>query len=203
MKAPFQLPRTLKGADGLRYINLPGVTYPDSVLHGAGQPGSSRSNPLRSVPEGYVSSETAAERLKIAVRSARALLSRHKVHRLIVHEPGKCACAYWNEEGLADVLSRRAPAVTEVPIKFCSSTEACFILSVARSSLYRYVQQGLLTEHRVRMTSKTGTRCETYFLRKSVRHLATKRFESLTRVADQRRENLTTRWHEYQQRKAR
>lgn len=202
VKHPFRLPRTLKGADGHRYINLPGVTYPDSVLKGTGQPGVSRTNPLRSVPHGYVSSETAAGHLKIAVRSARALLSRHKVHRLFVHEPGKHACVYWNEEELNEVISRRAPAVSEVPAKFCSSAEACCILSVARSSLYRYVQQGLLTEHRVRMTGKTGTRCETFYLRKSVRCLAAKRFESISRTADQRKQNLTTRWLEYQKRNA-
>ncbi len=200
MNSPFKLPRTLKGADGLRYINMPGVTYPDSVLKGPGEPGSSRTNPLREPPEGYVSSDTAARRLEIAVRSARALLTRHKVHRVIVHEPGKHACAYWCEKGLNEVISQRAPVVPCPRGKYCSALEACLILSVARSSLSRYAQRGLLDEYRVRLAGASGTHCETFFIRKSVRHLANKIFTTRARMEEQRRKNIAKRWQEYQER---
>lgn len=70
-----KLPRERADVRALRYLNYPGVYYPEAVLRGPGIPGSTRSNPLREVPKGYVSTAVAAQMLEVSERSARALLS--------------------------------------------------------------------------------------------------------------------------------
>lgn len=196
-----RIPRELVGAGGLRYINMPGVIYPEAVLRGPGKPGSTRSNPLREVPPGYVSSAEAAKRLEVSERSARAMLSRRKVPRVMVREPGKTVRAYWDECALEVLITERAPLVQSMPDKFCNSYEACCLLSVARSSLTRYVKSGLLREVRVRMSSKSGVRIESYFVRTAVRRLAAHRELLHRRLERTRRSRLERQWELFQQRR--
>ena len=192
---PLRLPRTLLGAGGIRFINLPGVTYPDAVLNGGPEPGSSSAHPLPAPPPGCVSSAEAAAILGVAPRSARAMLTRRKARRFMVRQPGsRSVCAYWLIKDVVQARDTRAPFVEKVPEKLCGSLEACCILLVARSSLYRYVKQGLLHERRVRRRNATGTRIESYFLRSEVRRLAAQRHAALRRLEQTRHEHLRKLW---------
>lgn len=196
-----KLPREHADARALRYLNYPGVYYPEAVLRGPGIPGSTRSNPLREVPKGYVSTAVAAQMLEVSERSARALLSRHKVTRVMVREPGKGVRAYWDECELQGVMAERLPLVESMTDNFCNSYEACCLLSVARSTLSRYVKNGLLRESRVRMASESGVRVESYFVRTAVRRLAMRRELILRRLERLRRNRLTQMWESYQKRR--
>ncbi len=193
--------RIQQGSGGLKYINMPGVKYPEKVLKGPGKPGSTRSNPLREVPPGYVSSVRAAEMLKVSVRSARAMLSRHKVPRVMVREPRQPVRAYWEEQALEILVAERAPLVEDMPDRFCSAHEACCLLSVARSSLTRYVKCNLLREVRVRMASENGVRIESYFERAAVRRMAVQREILRRRVEQIRRGRLARQWEYYLKRR--
>lgn len=125
------------------------------------------------------------------------MLSRRKTRRLLVREPGGALRAYWDIKAVLDVREHRAPLVADVPEKMCSSIEACCILMVARSSLYRYVKQGILREFRVRRHAHGGVRVESYFLRNEVRKLAAQRNAMRLRVAESRRTRLLRQWQQF------
>ena len=168
---PLQLPRTLRGAGGIRLINMPGVRYPDEVLQGPSGTGASRTSPLRKAPPGFISSQNAAELLGITPRSARAMLARRNTRRVMVREPGKAACVYWERLKVQELLETRCPLVRNLPARFCDSAEACYILMIARSTLHRYVKQGALKEYQVRRAFAGGVHREAYYLRAEVRKL--------------------------------
>lgn len=199
---PLQLPRTLRGAGGIRLINMPGVRYPDEVLQGPSGTGASRTCPLRKAPPGFISSQNAAELLGITPRSARAMLARRNTRRVMVREPGKAACVYWERLKVQELLETRCPLVRNLPARFCDSAEACYILMIARSTLHRYVKQGALKEYQVRRAFAGGVHREAYYLRAEVRKLAAMRNAARARTETARRERISRLWEEHVSRKS-
>lgn len=172
---PGTLPRTLRGVGGIRLINMPGVTYPESVLQGRKGAERSSGKPHAKPPEWGISTREAAALLGVSSRSARVMLNRQKADFRLVAQKGKCACLYWDRRVVDRMLAKRMPLVTHIPEKLCTAREACVILLVARSTLSRYVRQKQLREFRLRHATSSGVRLLSYFLRAEVRHLAAKR----------------------------
>lgn len=189
------LPRTLRGVGGIRLIDMPGVTYPESVLSGRRGTDSTSGKPHARPPDWGVSTREAASMLGISSRATRALLTRHKSECCLVSRPGRCACMYWDRRVVERVLSRRLPLVSKPPEKLCSSSEACYILVVSRSSLSRYVKQGLLREFRVRIATPTGIRVMACYKRSEVKSLAARKAAARVRMESARRELLRQNWN--------
>lgn len=192
---PPSLPRTLKGVGGIRLIDMPGVKYPESVIRGRKGVDTRSGKPHSEAPKWGICSRDAALLLGVSVRSARAMLNRQKSKFRLVTQAGSCACMYWDKRVVARMLARRMPLVRRVPEKLCTAKEACYILLVARSSLSRYVKNGLLKEYPVRLVTPSGVRSMSYFLRADVRKLAAKRNAVRLRAEQTRRERLERAWN--------
>ena len=126
-------------------------------------------------PKGWVSSREVAERLQVSSRAARAWMSRNGVRGVLAKEPGAGVMSYWEPVALRRALRKRGVLEVGIPAGWCCSYEACCILGVARSSLCRYVEQGLLESRKVRVKSSTGARVVSIFCRAHVRGLLKKR----------------------------
>ena len=133
--------------------------------------------------------------LGISIRATRALLNRLNSEYRLVACPGGGACMYWDRRVVERELDNRIPLVRKQPEKLCSASEACYILLVARSSLSRYVQRGLLKEHRIRLATPTGVRVLSCFLRSEVRNLAARKEAARAREEEVRRERLKRNWN--------
>ena len=192
---PRSLPRTLRGVGGARLIDMPGVKYPESVLNGRKGVDKHSGKPHTRPPEWGISTRDAAELLGISPRATRALMNRHKSEYRLVSRPGGNACMYWERRVVERVLAKRLPMVSKEPARLCSSTEACYILAVARSTLTRYVRQKLLKEYKVRHATPTGVRVLSCFLRSEVRSLAARRNAARARAENVRREHLKRMWN--------
>ena len=196
MMRPATLPRTLRGVGGIRLIDMPGVKYPENVLHGRKGADSLSGKPYTKPPEWGISSHEAAEMLGVSVRSARALLNRKNTPHRLVERPGKCACMYWDKRVVYRMLAKRMPLVQKIPEKMCSAREACYILAIVRSTLSRYVKQGFLKEYQFRHITPTGVRILSYFLRAEVRKLVARRNAARARAESIKREYLQSLWEE-------
>lgn len=194
MLGPRSLPRTLRGVGGVRLIDMPGVKYPDSMLHGPKGSDARSGKPHARPPDWGISTREASELLGITVRATRALLTRHKSDCQLVARPGRCACMYWERKLVDRILAKRMPMVSKVPEKLCSAHEACYILLIGRSSLSRYVKRGLLQEYRFRLATATGVRLLSYYLRSDVRKLAARRNAARMRAEAYKKERLERRW---------
>ena len=196
MLSPRLLPRTLRGVGGIRLIDMPGIRYPDAVLHGPkgsdGVNGRAHTEP----PRWGVSSRQAAEMLGVSPRTARALLNHNKARFQLVAQKGTSACLYWDRRVVQRLVAKRLPLVKKIPDKLCSSREACYILMIARSTLLRYVKMKLLKEYTIRHVTATGVRCVSYYLRADVRKLAAKRNAARVRAEEARRERMHRWWQE-------
>lgn len=195
MLGPRSLPRTLRGAGGIRLIDMPGVIYPENVLHGPKGADALSGKAHAQPPKWGMSSRQAADALGVSVRSARALLTRHKARYQLVEQAGHAACLYWEKRVVNRLLAKRSPMVHKVPEKLCSASEACCILLVSRSTLFRYVKQGVLQEYKIRHATRNGVRQLSYYLRADVRKLAARRNAARARASTLQHDRLQKIWN--------
>lgn len=188
------IPRTLRGVGGVRLINMPGVKYPDAVVYGRKGADVRSGKPYEKAPEWGISTREAAGMLGISARAARALLNRHQVAYQLVARPGSSACLYWDRNLVQQMTARRMPMVSKVPDKLCSAHEACYLLMVVRSSLSRYVKQGLIKEYRLRLATSGGVRVLSYYLRAEIRKLAARKNAARLRSEGIQRDQLRRLW---------
>lgn len=192
---PHSLPRTLQGVGGARLIDMPGVRYPEAMLH-ARRGSDENSGKAYALPPAWgMSSRQAADALGLSVRTARALLNRHKARYRLVFQQGRPACLYWEKSVVKRLLASRMPLVRKIPAKLCSAAEACCILMVARSTLFRYVKQGVLQEYKIRYATKSGVRLLSHYLRADVRRLAARRNAVRVRASSLQMERLKKVWN--------
>ncbi|MBR3903510.1 MAG: hypothetical protein IKJ29_07635 [Akkermansia sp.] len=175
---------------------MPGVIYPEEVLHGPRGAVTGSGKAHDKIPRWGVTSRQAAEMLGVTVRSARAILSRSNSKCQLVALPGEVACMYWDRRAVARLVAKRLPLVRKVPEKLCPAREACYILLISRSTLYRYVRRGLLKEYRMRHATETGVRVVTYYLRAEVRKLSARKNAIRARVEGLHKNRLQSEWQE-------
>ncbi len=166
------LPRTLRGVGGHFYIDHPGLTYPDAVLHAAEGMNRQTGKPYESAPSGCISSEEAAKILKISTKSARIQLHRLNTKYCMVREDGRRLQVYWYREAVEKLSKTRATEWKRIPVTMIDANEAMELLGVQRSSVFRYVQQGKLHEHRHRVKTRRGLRTKLFYDKDEVLRLA-------------------------------
>lgn len=194
MVGPGLLPRTLRGVGGIRLIDMPGVIYPESMIRGQKGTDTASGKPHATPPPWGISSRQAAAQLGVSVRSARAILNKHKARYHLVAQRGSPACMYWDKRVVARLVAKRMPLVRKIPEKLCPASEACVILVVARSTLARYVQMKLIKEYKLRHVTPTGVRVVSYYLRAEVRKLAARRRAAQARAEQARLARLQQHW---------
>ncbi len=194
MVGPRLLPRTLRGVGGIRLIDMPGVIYPESVIKGQKGTDIASGKPHAMPPPWGISSRQAAEQLGVSVRSARAILNKHKARYQLVAQRGTPACMFWDKRVVSRLVAKRMPLVRKIPEKLCPASEACLILLVARSTLVRYVQMNLIKEYKLRHVTPTGVRVVSYYLRADVRKLAARKRAARVRAEQARMQRLQQRW---------
>lgn len=184
MVRPNFIPRTLIGVGGVRLFNIPGVIYPDEMLHA--KPGVKKKDgkPYKTPPEWGVSSKEAAEILGCSVSATRMALHKHRVHYRWVQDE-ESRRLYWRKSQVEKLLQERLPDMKEAPHKLISTKEATELLGISRSTLQRYYLRGKLKGIQVRfILPKAGARRRTYFLRAEVRRLAARLSAMRRRAAE-------------------
>lgn len=191
MVRPNFIPRTLIGVGGVRLFNIPGVIYPDEMLHA--KPGVKKKDgkPYNKAPEWGITSKEAAVILGCSLSAARTALHKNRVNCRLVHE-GSSRRLYWRKTQVEKLAAERLPLMKEERRKLVNTQEATQLLGISRSTLQRYYQSGKLKGIRVRYhLPKIGPRIRTYFLRAQVQSFAArlnaqrKRAEELDRAMDE------------------
>lgn len=160
------IPRRLIGAGGIRLFDIQGITYPPELLQGKGMV------PIRdTVPDWGITTEEAARILNCRRSSARMILNKLEVEKCKVRRKGLVPLLYWHREQVLAISSARPREVYSLPSYYMSAYEVCRTLSVSRSTLCRYVRNGLLIPETVRHRSGRGVRHKQFFLKSEVRRL--------------------------------
>lgn len=171
MREFHRLPLTLKGVGGRRYINLPGLIYPDKVLHVREGMDSRDGKPYREIPEWGISTKEVSKMLGYTYAATRAYLRRFEVEFRIVAMPGGHRRMYWRRSQVDHLMEMRLNTLSYIPKKFMPAEEARQVLGVSRSSLYRYTKRGFLRAFHIRYRDRRGIREKICYLRSQVRKL--------------------------------
>lgn len=160
------IPRRLIGARGIRLYDIQGLVYPTEML---------RDEPVEKVvaaaPEWGISSVEAAAILGCTSSSARFKLNKFGVEKVKVSRVGKPPIYYWHREQVEALAAAQRREVRQVSERFMDAHEVGLFLGISRSTIYRYVQSGVLTAHPVRHRTDTGIRLKHFFMRDDVRRL--------------------------------
>ncbi len=165
MVQPNFIPRTLKGAGGVRLIDFPGVVYPPEMLRVRESRERNQGEPYRERPVWGISSREAAEMLHCSESAARIALHKKRVRCRVVREPGAAACLFWDKKQVEKLARARLPILDAVPPRFVDSRTAAEMLQVGRSSLYRYSKKRWLHPYRLRLRTPSGLRVHVYYRR--------------------------------------
>lgn len=139
--------RTLQGVGGVKLWNIEGVTYPKEMLASEQKKLPQRRD---SPPKGWITAKEAAKILGCTSSSAvRAYLHRQKVRGVIVSQKGGPPRKFYNPKTVRKLAAQR-PALAQAPEGWVDSETARSIIKVGRSTLYRYVQRGSISEMKVR-----------------------------------------------------
>ncbi len=168
MVRPNFIPRTLKGVGGKRYLDIPGVIYPEKILRIRPGYNPKDGKPYQEAPEWGISSREAAAILKCTSSAARAMLHQSKVPFRVVMDGKSPKKLYWNREAVLRVAGKRKPMVTKVSPRLVDSREALAILGRGRTALHRFTESGKLHPLQVRSSSESGVRLRNYYLRAEV-----------------------------------
>lgn len=139
--------RTLQGVGGVKLWNIKGVTYPKEMLASEQKKLPQRRD---TPPKGWITAKEAAAILGTKTPSAaRAYLQNHKVRRVIVPQKGGPPRNFYNPKTVQKLAAQRPPKA-QAPEGWVDSVTARKLIKVGRSTLYRYVARGSLTEMKVR-----------------------------------------------------
>lgn len=160
------IPRRLIGARGVRLFDIQGLVYPDEVLHEKPQ-----EEVLSAPPVWGISTTEAAGILGCCTSSVRSRLSRLGVRKNKVKRAGKPPILYWHRKQVEDIAASRPSEVSCISERFLDAHTVSQMLEISRSTLFRYVRDGILKAYTVRYRSHVGIRLKHFFLRDDVRRL--------------------------------
>lgn len=172
MVSPAWLPRTLKGLGGIRLINVPGVKFPDTAFRA-----DKGMNPQTGKPFDYplhdtISTHEAARILGRSINSAHMLLRKKDIPFCLVRHNGSGRTVfYWDREAVKQLLRGLPPVQKHLPATLVKAADALLILGIVRSTLYRYVASGKLSEIRRRVMTTRGYRHQCLYLKSEVMKL--------------------------------
>lgn len=161
------IPRTLRGANGERFYDIPGLVYPKHVL--SPPPPKPKKNLTHEVPPWGITTPEAAAMLGCRDSSARVLMRRNGITRVEVSRPHRPPISYWHKKELEALIQRRIKEVNSIPPNYISTDDACRMLNVCSTTLTRLAQKGKLQMLRVRFRSDKGVRIKLFFRRSQVR----------------------------------
>lgn len=172
MVSSARLPRTLVGMGGIRLINVPGVKYPDRLFHAEAGMNPRTGQPYDRPLYNTVSTAEAAHILRRSNSSAHAFLRKKDVpfYYVRMKEDGK-KLMYWDREAVNKLIKRLPPVQKRLPQSMIQARDAVLLLGVVRSTLYRYVASGKLTEIRRRVMTTKGYRHQCLYLKSEVMKL--------------------------------
>lgn len=161
--------RSLIGVGGVRLFDVPGLVYPPEML--VEQP-PSQHDMLTEIPPWAISIGHAAAILHCCPSSARILLNKADVEKCKVKLPRMNPAYYWRKSQVEAVAAARPQELSAVPESYMSATDTARYLNVARSTLNRYLQHGVLASLLVRFRTPAGALClKQFFLRDDVEKL--------------------------------
>lgn len=152
----------------MRLFDVPGLVYPPEML--VEKPRGEEI--LKEAPPWAISSEQAAEILHCRSSSARILLNNAAVEKCKVKLPGAQVSLYWRQSQVEDVARARPQEISTVPEAYMGADDAAALLAVSRSTLRRYVRQGVLHPKSVRFRSPSKFIClKTLYLKSEIQNL--------------------------------
>lgn len=174
---PNRLPRTLKGVNGAKFINVPGVHYPDEVLEKnvtKKRKGSDSSTPITDggPPDWGITTADAAKLYGVAPAVMRNYCEYHKVPHKHYKLKGRVPCIYWNKKVLEKLVSSKTPLIENIPDDLCTSKEAQELIGCARVSLLRYARHNKwIHEFHVRKSIAGAPRAICLYIRDECKEL--------------------------------
>ena len=144
-----------RGADGRLYIDVPGVVHGFEGLPSE-KAGESRSCPLLRAPKGWLSTSEAALVLGVSTRAVALLLLRNRVRCVWARHRKGMPVRYWASGGVRRVAKSQISIEDGMPAGWCCAFEACMILGVGRTNLWRCEQNGLIASKKVRVRAASG-----------------------------------------------
>ncbi len=187
MVRPNFIPRTLKGLGGKRYIDIPGVSYPDELFIAKEGHCPLTGRFYEEKQQDGLSTREAAHILRSSLSSARAILHKYKIGYRIVCKDGRPPIIYWNGEEVEDLAEKKPQCISpdESP-HLMGIVEAANYIGVGRSTIQRAIAKGKLGRVYARVASEKGTRVRCFLRRSEVVKMRQER-----RAEELRREQRT------------
>lgn len=171
LQSPRVIKRNLKGINGSRFYNIPGVIYPESVLKVKPGHNPQTGEPYQEKPAWGISSAEAGVILHCTASAARSSLLKHKVRFHIVRSATGPQQKYWSRTQVEKLAASRLPIATEDEQGIISMEAAAEKLGVTRTSLQRYSERGLLHPLKRRVNTRCGLRISFFFPEEEVLRL--------------------------------
>lgn len=171
LQSPRVIKRNLKGINGSRFFNIPGVIYPENVLKVKPGHNPQTGEPYREKPAWGISSAEAGDILHCTASAARTALLKHKVRFHVVHTTAGPLQKYWSRTQVEKLAASRLPIATGMERGYISMADAAAKLGVTRTSLQRYCERGMLHPHKYRIRTRCGLRTVFFFPEAEVQRL--------------------------------
>lgn len=172
MVSPARLPRTLVGMGGIRLINVPGVKYPDKLFRAEEGMNPRTGQPYDRPLYNTISTAEAAKILGRSNSSAHAFLRKKDIPFFYVRMKGDGKkLMYWDKETVKRMIKRLPPVQKKLPQTMVNARDTLLLLGIVRSTLYRYVASGKLSEIRRRVMTTRGYRHQCLYLKSEVMKL--------------------------------
>lgn len=171
LQSPRVIKRNLKGINGSRFFNIPGVIYPEHVLKVKPGHNPQTGEPYQEKPAWGISSAEAGGILHCTASAARIALLKHKVRFHVVRTAAGPLQKYWNRAQVEKLAASRLPIATGMKQGYISMADAAAKLGVTRTSLQRYSERGLLHPHKCRIRTRCGLRIGFFFPEEEVQRL--------------------------------
>ena len=170
MIRPNTIPRTLIGSKGERFYDIPGLVYPKEVLYPQ-PPQQNEAEMINEPPPWGISTKEAAALLNCRNSSARVLLRKHGITRVMVKRRMRPPISYWHKGEIEALMQRRVKEVDSMPTQYLSTDDACRQLNISHTTIYRFIRYGKIKGMRVRFRTEKGIRLRYFFRLSQVRLL--------------------------------
>lgn len=163
--------RTLQGAHGERFWNIPGVVYPAEALATHKPKQRTATEP----PKGWLTAREVGRLFGVTTSCARGILIRHKVRHVLIRDGRTAPYNAYEPRAVRALAASKAPITDEPPAEHVDSAEACGLLGCGRGTLFRLVHAGQLPELKIRLQDDKTIRVRSYYPTEAVMDLAARR----------------------------
>lgn len=175
LQSPRVVKRNLKGINGSRFYNIPGVIYPESVLKVKPGYNPQTGKPYEEKPAWGISSAEAGAILQCSASAARISLRKHRVRFHIVQAEETRRQLYWSRTQVEKLAASRLPIAGREEQGLVNMGHVAEALGVTRTTLQRYCKRGLLHPIKRRVRTHCGLRESFFFTEAEVERLSAAR----------------------------